>query len=377
MQSETNSGIMNRWFKLCPFRHVVCLVGLIIIGLFHLLRDKRVIMQSLSLKIVHPWHRMLSRLCGNFDFSVAECLIALLVIFLLAYLVYSFICLFQKRQKLHRCYRIILTCLSLFLIIYAGFCLFWGTYYYSSDFEDQSGIYSEQISTEQLSLVTQLFIKKVNYYNTLIERDASGQFVCDLNDSFQKSDHLYDAIEQKYPCLMGDSLRAKPIHFSRIMSYTNFTGFFFPFTGEANINIDAPECFVPSTIAHEIAHQRGVAEEDEANFVAVLASLEDGDPVFCYSSCLLAYLHLGNALYKANYDEWANNYSLLDDGPKIDLSMNNEYWEQFETPVSTVSDTVYTDFLVSYGQTLGLQTYGKCVDLLVTYYLKDAEEVFK
>ena len=156
--------------------------------------------------------------------------------------------------------------------------------------------------------------------------------------------------------------------FSKIMSYLDFTGFFFPFTGEANINTDSPACFIPSTIAHELAHQRGVAAEDEANFVAVLACLENGDPVYCYSACLLAYTHLGNALYSADYDAWYAVYSSLSDGVRNDLAANNAYWAGFKTPVSGISNSVYTGFLHSYGQTLGLRSYGACVDLLVAYY---------
>ena len=40
--------------------------------------------------------------------------------------------------------------------------------------------------------------------------------------------------------------------------------------------------------------------------------------------------------------------------------------------MQTVSNTVYEGFLYSYDQTLGLKSYGACVDLLVNYYYEDA-----
>jgi hypothetical protein len=261
----------------------------------------------------------------------------------------------------------------LFSLIYGGFCLLWGVYYQVSSFSQDSGIERQPISTEQLEAVTNYFADLANTYGQMVERDEDGVFSEPLDPIFEASSTLYENIQEEFPCLQGPSLRAKPFFFSRLMSYINFTGFFFPFTAEANINTDSPGCLVPSTIAHELAHQRGVAAEDEANFVAVLSCMAQEDPVYRYSAALLAYIHLGNALYKADNEAWKAVYSSLSEEVRADLSANNAYWDQFETPVSTVSDTVYTGFLQSYGQTQGLKTYGACVDLLVGYYGEKCE----
>ena len=59
---------------------------------------------------------------------------------------------------------------------------------------------------------------------------------------------------------------------SRLFSRMNFTGFYTPFTGESNLNIDSPACLLPANISHELAHQRGIASEQECNFLAILAA---------------------------------------------------------------------------------------------------------
>ena len=366
--TKQNRITFRTWFALCPARHVLSLLGLAAIAAYFALRGRRDVMQALSDALARPWHRALSRICSHVSFSVAEALIALGISAGLVYIIFTVVQLIRKRGRGARIYRFLLTCLTAFALIYGGFCLLWGVYYYSADFEEQSGIRGAPASVEQLTAVTRYFTDLVNRYDVQIARDENGDFAEDMDAVFARSPALYDAAETALPCLKGDALAAKPVLFSRAMSYINFTGFFFPFTGEANINVDSPACLVPSTIAHELAHQRGVAEEDEANFVAVLASLESGDAAYCYSSCLLAYIHLGNALYAADYDAWRDNYYRLCDGARHDLEENSRYWAQFETPVSTVSDQVYTGFLQSYGQTLGLKTYGKCVDLLIAYY---------
>ncbi|MBQ9411702.1 MAG: DUF3810 domain-containing protein [Oscillospiraceae bacterium] len=367
-KTERRGGALGRWFRLCPVQHCLSLLGLAVIGAYLLLRNNAAVMAAVCRGFVLPWQGFFRRLTARVPFSVGEALIVCGVLAAVAYLICTVLGLVRRPERLLRLYRLGMTGLTAFSLIYGGFCLLWGVYYYTSDFEAQSGIYGVPLSVEQLETVTRYFTDLVNRYGEQVARDEQGRFREDLDACLARSPDLYLAVERTVPCLAGDSVPAKPFFFSRCLSYIHFTGFYFPFTAEANINTDSPGCLVPSTVAHELAHQRGVAEEDEANFAAVLACLEDGDPVYCYSACLLAYIHLGNALYRADYDAWADNYARLSDVVRADLDENNAYWAQFETPVSQVSDKIYTGFLQSYGQTLGLQTYGKCIDLLVAYY---------
>lgn len=372
--TEKNEHRLRRWFRLCPRRHIFTLFGALLIGAYFLLRGIPGLMQSVCTRVIRPWHHFCARLCNRLPFSAAEVLIVLGVLLALGYIIYTVVQLIRVQERGKRVYRFFMTCLAAFALIYGGFCLLWGVYYYSADFEDQSSIRAEPVSVEQLTTVTLWFTDLLNDYAGQVPRDEAGCFAVPQEEFFAHAPALYRSAVQKVPCLAGEELAPKPFFFSRFMSYINFTGFFFPFTGEANINVDVPPALIPSTIAHELAHQRGVAEEDEANFVAVLASLEDGDPAYCYSAALMAYIHLGNALYRSDRDAWRANYARLSNGVLADLAANSAYWEQFETPVSTVSDSVYSGFLQSYGQTLGLQTYGKCVDLLIAYYYETALE---
>ena len=370
-QGSKQKNIFLRAFALCPVRHTLALASLALTLAYFALRGSFAVMTFVCAHVTRPWHRFAARALNALPFSVAGVLIAGAVLGFLAYLVFCLVAAVRLGDWAVRLYRLAITAVTLALVVYAGFCLLWGVYYYTSDFEEQSGIYAQPLSVEQLESVTRLFAGLVNDYGEQVARDENGIFNEDMDAVFDQSGQLYTEVERLVPCLAGDGLRAKPFMFSRIMSYLDFTGFFFPLTGEANINVDSPSCMIPSTIAHELAHQRSVAAEDEANFVAVLACLENGDPVYCYSACLLAYIYLGNALYRADTDAWAEVYDTLSDGVRADLSYNSRYWAKFDTPVSSVSNTVYTGFLQSHGQTLGLQTYGACVDLLVAYYYKE------
>ncbi|MBE7018242.1 MAG: DUF3810 domain-containing protein [Ruminococcaceae bacterium] len=375
---ERRSSRFISWFKLCPIRHILIIIFALIIAAYFLLRGNEALLIALSNSFVRPWHRALSSFSSLFPFSLCAVLIAFAVVSAMIYIIFQLVHMLRRREALKRLYRMLTTILMAFCVFYGGFCGLWGIYFYTADFEEQSGIHARPISTYELKLVTRYFTYRLNEYSDDVRRDENGLFAEDMDAIFDYSPQLYDAVSEEFPCLDGKPLRSKPFIFSKVLSHMTFTGFFFPFTGEANINTDSPSCMTASTIAHEIAHQRGVAQEDEANFVAVLASFADGNPVYCYSSCLMAYTYLSNALYSADYDAWLDNYLTLSPEALADLKYNSSYWEKYrDSVVNTASDAIYTGMLHSYGQTDGLKTYGKCVDLLVTYYLEDAVQHFR
>jgi hypothetical protein len=359
-------------FFLCPARHVLALLGALVIALHLATREDYALNRTLSERFVRPVHRFLSRITAILPFSLAEWLIALVVIGILVYITIEILRMIRRRAWRKGLYRILMSLLAAGLGIYGGFCLLWGVYYYGDDFMTKSGLPREKISVEELETVTAYFADLANDYADRVARDENGVCATDRGAVLARSPELYAELEREYPCLEGPAVPAKGVFFSRVMSAIDFTGFFFPFTAEANVNTDFPPSLFASTVAHELAHQRGVAKEQEANFVAVLACLRDGDPDYVYSAALLAYTHLGNALYQADRDAWARIYQSLSEPVLRDFAANRAYWTRFETPVQEASNTVYEGFLHSYDQELGLKSYGACVDLLVNYYYDTA-----
>ena len=358
--------------RFCPLRLGLSLLAALLILLQRALRGNARVMRWLSARFVRPVLRTLGEKSAGVSFSIAELLIVMTVVGLVFYLLFFFEGVLRRGHFFRRLYRIVLTLVCLVLVVYAGFCVLWGVYFYGDDFMTQSGLESGEVSVEQLRTVTAFFASLANETAGLVERDAEGVCATDRQAVLERSGGLYAALEADFPCLEGPPLRAKGLMLSRLLSYTDFTGFFFPFTGEANVNTDFPPALFAATVAHELAHQRGVAKEQEANFVAVLACLRNDDPDFTYSAALLAYTYLGNALAQADREGWQEIYSGLSDLVLRDFEADNAYWARFRTPVRTVSNTVYENFMYSYDQTLGLRSYGACVDLLVNYYYESA-----
>ena len=356
-------------FAACPGRMLLlCAAGFVVI-LQRALRGNRELMRVLSVRMVQPVHHFLAAATNRVPFSVAEVLILAATAALILLTLDTVRRLIFRKGRLAVLGKYLLTVASVGLAVYAGFCLLWGVYYYGDDFMERSGFETREISVEELEKVTVWFASLANSYSSQVPRDSDGVCASDRAAVLEKSETLYQNAEEACPELAGPAVRAKPFFFSKLLSLTDFTGFFFPFTAEANVNTDAPASEFAATVAHELAHQRGVAKEQEANFCAVYASLLDGDPDYCYSACLMAYTHLSNALYSAEPGAWQMIRQGLNENVERDLERTRQYWKQYETPIQTVSNAVYEGFLFSYDQTLGLKSYGACVDLLVCYYL--------
>ena len=355
-------------WTLCPRRHALLLAASALIALHLLCRRNHTLMVFLSEKAVRPLHRVLGSLYARVPFSAAELLIALFASAVLLYRGVQIVRLIRKRERAARLYRTLVTLLTTGLSVYALFCMLWGVYYYADDFAEKSGFRRDAVSVGELASVTRYFARLANEYAAEVPRDENGLCCSNRAEILRRSPGIFAETEKKYPCLAGPPLAAKGIRCSRVMSYFDFSGFFFPFTAEANVNTDMPACDLAATVAHELSHQRGVAKEQEANFTAVLACLDCGDPEYAYSACLLAYTHLGNALYDADRAAWEEVRESLGEDVLRDLRERARYWAQFDTPVQAASNAVYEGFLHSYDQTLGLKSYGACVDLLVHYY---------
>lgn len=257
---------------------------------------------------------------------------------------------------------------ALVLWIYVLVCALWGTQYYIPGFAARAGIETKPIAAADLAAVTRYFAQNANACAGAVPRDAAGVFAVPAREILTDSEGLYDGLAAEYPFLAGPERRAKPALFSKLMSAWGFTGYLCPLLGESTLNVDCPAVFLPVTVCHEFAHQRGAAAEQEANFVGIRAAVESGRAVYKYSGWLFGFLHLYNALYGADPEAAREIYATLCPAARADMAANNAYWAKWEGPVRETGERVYDAMLQSYDQLLGMRSYGACVDLLVAWY---------
>jgi hypothetical protein len=157
----------------------------------------------------------------------------------------------------------------------------------------------------------------------------------------------------------------KTPHASALLSYLGIGGIYVPFTGEPQVNATLPDWEIPFTACHEVAHQRGFAREDEANFVAYQACREHPDADFRYSASFRAALYVLTALAQADAASYRRLRSTLVPPLERDLAALAAWRKRYASRLSEVQDKVNDAYLKGQGQREGVQSYGRVVDLIL------------
>lgn len=330
--------------------------------------------EQIYAKHIYKWiSQSLSTLTGLFPFSIAELLVIFLP-FILLVIVLRFVLrmILDKKDRGERCIRGIFNILCTASAVFFLFTILAGINYYRYPFSFYSNLEITESSVEELYELTHSLMLEANGLRAQVPMtDEEGVFKLSVSDRAlaRLSAQAYQLLARDYPVLGGIYGAPKPVLLSGLMSQTEITGIFVPFTMEANVNVDVPDYSIPVTMLHELAHLRGFMREDEANYIAYLAGMRSENVELKYSSTMLALIIAGNALYDQSPERYFEIREGFCDEVIMDIRANTRYWQQYEdTVVSTVSNKINDTYLKANAQTDGVRSYGRMLDLLLASY---------
>ena len=370
-QAIKTKPVVKKTVWRCTWLYVLLiLLPIFLIVLYYILGDRKQVMDWVLTNISMPYRAAAAHVTsfGPFRyFSLAEVLITLLVLWALYFIVKTIFILIRHPNRLLNLRRRLYIIIVVALYIVAANSWIWDVGYRSTDFGEKTGLDSNGITVSQLADITELFAEKANELSTQVKRDANKHFNEDTKTYFVLEKDLYTSIEKEFPALSGETFPFKAMIYSKLMSVCGFSGVYIALTGEVNINVDSPACLIPSTIAHEMAHQRGVNSEDEANFCAIAACITSNIPVYEYSGYLLGLTYLADNLNKADPNAFRQIVSKFNTDVIQDWNDIGDYSIDNETPATETVTAVYDGYLKSNGVVTGVNSYGACVDLLVSW----------
>ncbi len=360
----------------------VYLIGLLPVSylLILLAKNSSFFAEEIYARHIYRWiSQLISAVTGLFPFSVAELIVITLPFIVLAIVLRFVLGLFLNKE--HRGSRLAMGLLNilctgsvaLFLFVLLG-----GINYYRNNFSSYSNLEIQKSSVDELYNLTKslaLDANELRSQTTTVDENGVFQLSMSNTELAKEADQAFHLLAEEYPILGGHYPAPKPILLSKLMSSTEITGIFFPYTMEANVNVDVPDYSIPATMLHELAHLRGFMREDEANFLAYLAGMISDQADIRYSSTMLALITSGNALYAQNPNLYFEIRELYSEGVLKDIRANSEYWQKYEdTAVSTISNKVNDTYLKANAQVDGVHSYGRMLDLLLAKYRKEHSE---
>ena len=306
-----------------------------------------------------------------FPFSVAE-LVVIISPLLLALLVFLIVKAAKKGKRASiRFFNVIVAIASLIFVL---FVWTYSSGYHTTRIEEKMGLDTSNVTKEELYLTSEIFINELNRLCQEVEYDESGASVMPYSyyEMSKKICDGYRSFVDEYDVLRTYPSRIKPIIFSEPMTYTHLAGIYTFMSGEANVNVNYPDFIVATSSAHEMAHQRGVAREDECNFISFAVLLETNDSFLIYSAYLDAYSIILSDLYDTDKELYFQLVSKLDTRVINDLINYSEFFKKYaDSKASEVTESVNNSYLQANGQEEGTKTYGMITNVICKYLLKE------
>ena len=315
-----------------------------------------------------PVRAFLAFLTNPIPFSIAEAFIIFLPIIITILIIYA---VKRKSDSLKSILIYSVSILSCVSLIFSLFVFSFGVGYHVPTLYERFEIENNGVTADELRVTAKKLATKTNTLSKFVEYSESGASIMPytLSDMNKLLNESYAEINQEYDFIQGFKSNIKPVFLSIPMSYTHITGIYSVFTGEANLNVDFPDYTLPYTTAHELAHQRGVSRENEANFIAFLVCINTNDAYIQYSAYFNMLEYVASALYYADREAYAEIYDGFSDEIKGELAAYSKFYDQYRnSKAGDISNAINNAHLMANGVVEGTKSYGLVVDLTVAYF---------
>lgn len=320
-----------------------------------------------------PFSHFLRLFVGSWPISLGDLLYGFLVLWFLYLLAIFIVQLVSKKGVFVK--KVIadkiLSILISVMIVYLIFNLCWGINYNRKGISWQLGLRLEKQNKADLEAINIVLLEKVNASKEKLKLYQAPRLT--ENEIFLLTDSAYKNVAVKYSFLQYNPSSIKSSMWSSVLNYTGFTGYYNPFTGEAQVNTSIPVFLQPFIACHEVAHQLGYAKEMEANFVGFLAGRASKNPRFLYSVYLDIFLYANRDLWLLDSTAAKHYRNQLSEPIKSDLKEWQQFNKQHESFLQPALGWMYDSFLKQNNQPEGLLSYDRVTAFVSAYYKKYGE----
>lgn len=298
---------------------------------------------------------------GLFPFAVGDFLYLLLI----ATALFKLVKFILKKEKNYK--KLGLVTLNTLLVIYVTFKLLWGLNYARPRINQQLNISDNHYKKEQLLKLSEFFLHKLD---SLGANPASAT-AYNVDSLKSLANQAYANLANTQPFFTYKFSSVKPVASNLLISKVGIEGYYNPLSGEANVNHALPAFVLPFVTCHEIAHQIGVAKEDEANLVGYLTAVNSTNAAFKYSAY---YNMLRYVLFEIRI-KYPEDYNIIitkiPTAVLANFKTERDFWAQYNGAMSVYMGKTFDKILKLNSQAKGINSYQDIVLWLYNYHKKD------
>ncbi len=310
-------------------------------------------------------------------FSLGDIVYFFIAIMLIINLIRLITWIVQRKMTKARITHLLFYTISTLLWFYILFKLFWGLNYDRLGIAYQLKLPKENYTKEEVTTLALSLIDKLNECRRQIPDSVLPK--PQLDSIYREAYRAYMTVSLNQEYLNYRNRSVKESLFTGIGDYMGFTGYYNPFTGEAQLRSDIPRILIPYVACHEMAHQLGYASESEANFVGYLAASSSKNVYVRYSVYLDLFSYAQGEqimLYGKENDYQSfekiikQNRECMDTLVKKDRKEIREFFFKRKNRISPAVGSIYDQYLKLNKQTEGLNSYNEVIGLLLAYQKK-------
>jgi hypothetical protein len=267
--------------------------------------------------------------------------------------------------------------LRFLLICYIFFKLIWGLNYNREGIAYQLYLQPKPYTLIDITELTNQLIDSLNATRKLLPDSILPQPSIEQIKAEALKNYAYASKNYSFLSYKNPSVKASL--FSEAGDYIGFTGYFNPFSGEAQLRTDIPRILIPYVCSHEMAHQLGYASETEANFVGYLAASKSAQAYTRYSMYLELFSYAqGEEIFQygrsKDYQAFDSiikqNRLRLDTLVKKERKEIREFFRRKHKAVTPAFTNLYDQYLKLNNQEKGVESYDQVIGWLIAYKKK-------
>lgn len=311
---------------------------------------------------------VLRTVTGWVPFSLGDCFYVLVAFSAIRWLVRGLIFLFKGGFSWQKLLAGVLVAVRKLARVYIVFMLLWGWNYSRIGIAAELHLSDAEYSQAELQELTAELLTKVNAARLALGNGPVNYPSSD--EMFHEAVRAYDTLGKQYPFLAYHHPSIKTSLYSTAITCLGYTGYYNPFSGEAQVSAKVPPFYMPYIACHEMAHQLGYGDESECNFIGYLSARASDNKYFHYSTYYDLFTYANSELFMRDSSLARQNYRALDTLVKQDIRYARKYFSQYKSRMEPVMKFLYGEYLKANHMPQGIDTYEAVTAWLIAYRKK-------